>query len=124
MATKSTSEVAMQRLLRINLKPMNQSSVYVLRSLDKAFSERYKELERGLPCKDCENEGVKGKMTRLDENLQPLKHKDYCDGFDRHNLNPEMKSLLIAPGKVLDIIGGAFLLWSGGEVRAIQAMSI
>ena len=88
----------MQRLLRIKLKPINFSAVEVLRTLDEAFSEKYSELERGLPCQECEEEGERGRIIRLDEGLRPRKHKDYCDGLARHNLTPELKTLLTLSG--------------------------
>ena len=96
---KSNSFKSMQRLLRINLTPMNQSAVDVLRSLDKAFSQRYKELERGLPCEDCEKEGLRGKVIKLDENLQPSEYEDNCDGFGCHNMQPKLSVLFTAQGE-------------------------
>ena len=91
---------SMQRLLRIKLKPINFSAVEVLRTLDEAFSQKYSELERGLPCEECEKEGKRGTIIRLDEGLRPRKHKDYCDGLARHNLTPELKTLLTSSGNI------------------------
>ena len=88
----------MQRLLRIKLKPVSPSAIEVLRTLNEAFSQKYSEVERGVPCKECEKEGERGRIIRLDEGLQPRKHKDYCDGLARHNLTPELKTLLTLSG--------------------------
>ena len=89
---------SVQRLLRIQLKPINFSAVEVLRTLNEIFSQEYSEVERGLPCEECEKEGERGRIIRLDEGLRPRKHKDYCDGLARHNLTPELKNLLTLSG--------------------------
>ena len=97
-ASGGDSFESMQRLLRIKLKCISFSAVVVLRTLDEAFSKKYAEVERGLPCQECEEEGERGKIIRLDEGLRPQKHKDYCDGLARHNLTPELKTLLTLSG--------------------------
>ena len=97
-ASGGDSFESMQRLLRIKLKPINFSAVEVLRTLDEAFSQKYSEVERGLPCEECEEEGEKGRIIRLDEGLRPPKHKDYCDGLARHNLSQKLKTLLTLSG--------------------------
>ena len=66
----------------------------VLRTLDRAFSERYPRLKRGLPCEECEELGEKGRMITLDEELRPDEYEDNCDGPHCHNLKPELKDLL------------------------------
>ena len=93
-ACTKNSLTSRQRLLRIKLKPESRSAVEVLRSLDRAFSERYSDLERGLPCEKCEKLGEKGRMIALDEELRPDDYEDNCDGPHCHNLEPKLKDLL------------------------------
>ena len=83
-----------QRLLQIKLKPESRSAVEVLRRLDRAFSEMYSDLERGLPCEKCETLGEKGRMIALDKELRPDRYEDNCDGPHCHNLEPKLKDLL------------------------------
>ena len=83
-----------QRLLQIKLKPESRSAVEALRALDRAFSERYPHLKRGLPCDECEELGEKGRMIALDEELRPDDYEDNCDGPHCHNLEPKLKDLL------------------------------
>ena len=83
-----------KRLLQIKLKPMSQSAVEVLRTLDRAFSKIFSDLERGLPCEECEEQGEKGRMIALDEELRPDDYEDNCDGPHCHNLEPKLKDLL------------------------------
>ena len=80
------------------MKPVGPSAIEVLRTLNEAFSQKYSEVERGLPCQDCEGEGEKGRIIQLDEGLRPRKHKDYCDDLERHDLCPRLKTLLTSSG--------------------------
>ena len=73
---------------------MSRSAVEVLRTLDRAFSEMYSNLERGLPCEECEELGEKGRMIALDEELCPDEFEDNCDFPHCHNLEPKLKDLL------------------------------
>ena len=93
-ATTENSLQSRQRLLRIKLKPESRSAVEVLRRLDRAFSEIYSHLERGLPCEKCEEQGEKGRMIALDKELRPDEYEDNCDFPYCHNLEPKLKDLL------------------------------
>ena len=86
VATINNSFKSRKRLLRIKLKPTIQSAVEVLRILDRAFSERYHHLKRGLPCEECKELGEK--------ELRPDDYEDNCDGPHCHNLEPKLKDLL------------------------------
>ena len=96
-ACTKNSLTSRQRLLRIKLKPESRSAVEVLRRLDRAFSEMYSDLERGLPCEECETLGEKGRMIVLDKELQPDRYEDNCDGPHCHNLEPKLKDIFAGP---------------------------
>ena len=96
-ACTKNSPTSRQRLLQIKLKPMSQSAVEVLRTLDRAFSKMYSNLERGLPCEECEKLGERGRMITLDEELRPDDYEDNCDGPHCHNLKPKLKDLFAGP---------------------------
>ena len=57
----------------------------------------YSDLERGLPCEECEELGEKGRMIALDEELRPDEYEDNCDGPHCHNLKPKLKDLFEGP---------------------------
>ena len=96
-ATTENSLQSRQRLLRIKLKPESRSAVEVLRRLDRAFSEIYSHLERGLPCEKCEEQGEKGRMIALDKELLPDEYEDNCDFPYCHNLEPKLKDIFAGP---------------------------
>ena len=93
-ATIKNSLKSRKRLLQIKLRPMSRSAVEALRTLDRAFSKMYSNLERGLPCEECEELGEKGRMIALDHELRPDDYEDNCDGPQCHNLEPKLKDLL------------------------------
>ena len=92
-ATTENSLKSRKRLLKIKLKPTSHSAVEVLRALDRAFSERYPHLKRGLPCEECEKLGEKGRMIALDEQLRPDEFEDNCDFPYCHNLEPKLTDI-------------------------------
>ena len=90
-----------RRQLRVHLRPSKGSPtrpvIEALRSLDEAFTQEYPEVERGLLCKVCRDEGINS-IAPLDDKFQLREFEEHCNTLEQHEVEDHLKALFSVPG--------------------------